>query len=78
MGRLKWPAWCVAVASVSSIVVHSQSRSPSNAVLYEGARLIIGDGSATMEGGAFVVQNGRIGALGRKGAVAAACRRHAR
>ena len=71
MGRLKLPAWCVVVASVSSIVVYSQSRSPSNAVLYEGARLIIGDGSAPIEGGAFVVQNGRISALGRKGAVAA-------
>jgi hypothetical protein len=34
--------------------------------------LIIGDGSAAIESGAFVVQNGRITALGRKGAVAAA------
>jgi imidazolonepropionase-like amidohydrolase len=71
MGQLKLLARCVVVASVSSIVVYSQSRSPSNAVLYEGARLIIGDGSAPIEGGAFVVQNGRVSALGRKGAVAA-------
>ena len=56
---------------MSPIVVGSQSRGLSNAVLYDGARLIIGDGSAPIEGGAFVVQNGRITALGRTGAVAA-------
>lgn len=71
MGQLKLLAWSVVVASVLSIVVSSQSPSPSNVVLYEGARLIIGDGSAPIESGAFVVQSGRISALGRKGAVAA-------
>ena len=37
--------------------------------IYEGARLLIGDQSAPIENGAFVVQNGRITAVGRKGAV---------
>jgi imidazolonepropionase-like amidohydrolase len=55
---------------MASIAAYSQSRTPSNAVLYEGGRLIIGDGSAPVESGAFVVHNGRITALGRKGAVA--------
>jgi imidazolonepropionase-like amidohydrolase len=66
-------AACCLVAGSASVATYSQSptlRSPS--VLYEGARLIIGDGSAAIESGAFVVQNGRITALGRKGAVAAA------
>src|SRR6202030_276346 len=40
-------------------------------VLYEGARLVIGDASAPIESGAFVVQNGRITAVGRKGSVQA-------
>jgi imidazolonepropionase-like amidohydrolase len=35
------------------------------AVVYEGARLIVGDGSAAIENGAFVVQNGHITAIGR-------------
>ena len=43
----------------------------SQAVLYEGARLIVGDGSAPIESGAFVVQNGHITAIGRQGAVKA-------
>jgi imidazolonepropionase-like amidohydrolase len=38
-------------------------------VLYEGARLIIGDQSPVIENGAFAVQNGRITAVGRKGSV---------
>jgi imidazolonepropionase-like amidohydrolase len=37
------------------------------AVVYEGARLILGDASPPIENGAFVVQNGRIMSIGRKG-----------
>jgi imidazolonepropionase-like amidohydrolase len=58
---------CVAVASVGLATVYAQ---PS-AVLYEGARLIIGDQSPAIESGALVVQNGRITAVGRKGSVQA-------
>jgi len=35
------------------------------AVVYEGGRLIIGDGSAAIENGTFVVQSGHITAIGR-------------
>ena len=38
--------------------------------MYGGARLIIGDERPPIENGAFVVQNGRITATGRKGSVA--------
>jgi imidazolonepropionase-like amidohydrolase len=34
------------------------------AVVYEGGRLIVGDGSGAIENGAFVVQNGHITAIG--------------
>jgi imidazolonepropionase-like amidohydrolase len=71
MRFLKLIASCVAVAAIGSITLSSQSRAPSGAVLYEGARLIAGDGSAAIEGGAFVVQNGRIAAIGRPGDVKA-------
>jgi len=35
--------------------------------VFEGARLITGDGSAAIEDSAFIVQNGRFTAVGRKG-----------
>src|SRR5207302_6808738 len=44
---------------------------PTGAVFYEGARLIVGDGSAPIEDGAFVVRDGRISAIGRKSDVRA-------
>src|SRR6185437_11419478 len=43
-------------------------------VIYEGARLIIGDATAPIENGAFVVQNGRIIAIGPTGSVRAPAR----
>ena len=60
-------AACVAVASLGSIAGYSQS----NDVIYEGARLIIGDSIAPIESGAFVVQNGRITAIGLNGSIKA-------
>jgi imidazolonepropionase-like amidohydrolase len=53
---------------VAPIAAYSQSRGQASAVLYEGGRLIIGDGTV-IDSGAFVVENGHIGALGPKGAV---------
>ncbi len=41
----------------------------TNVSLYEGARIITGDGSAPIENGAFVVENGRIVQVGRAGEV---------
>lgn len=53
-----------------SAPAYSQSRPPSQSVLYDGARLIIGDGSPAIESGAFLVQNGHIRAIGARGAFA--------
>src|SRR5262245_9542927 len=39
------------------------------ATVFEGARLITGDGGTPIEGGAFVIENGRITAVGRRGEV---------
>ncbi len=50
------------------VLVTAQS---SGATVYEGARLIIGDANAPIEDGAFVVRDGHIAAIGRKGAVEA-------
>jgi imidazolonepropionase-like amidohydrolase len=59
----------VAVGCVSSVALYSQVRNLANVTIYEGARLIIGDTTPPIEGGAFVVQQGRIVAVGKKGAV---------
>ena len=48
--------------------------SQSNAVFYDGARLIIGNASPPIESGAFVVKNGRITAIGGNGTVKAPAR----
>src|SRR5262249_24187363 len=48
----------------------SQAPRSSGATVFEGARLIIGDGSAPIEDAAFVVENSRITAVGRRGEVA--------
>src|SRR5262249_25652753 len=68
VGRLGILAGIVGM-SLSSADVLSQSARP--ATIYEGERLIVGDASSPIEGGAFVVQNGRITAVGRKGSVSA-------
>jgi imidazolonepropionase-like amidohydrolase len=41
------------------------------ATLFEGARIIVGDGSEPIEDGAFVVENGRFVQVGRRGEVEA-------
>ena len=48
-----------------------QAPRPTGATVFEGARLITGDGSAPIEDAAFVVENSRITAVGRRGEVAA-------
>ena len=42
----------------------------SSVVVYEGARLIVGDGSAPIENGAFSVDEGQIVEVGAAGAIA--------
>ena len=49
----------------------AQAPSPASAVLYEGARLLIGDATPPIASGAFLVQDGQIRAVGARGAVAA-------
>lgn len=50
---------------VVPVVVEAQQ--PAAVTVFEGARLITGDGSAPVENAAFIVQNGRFTAVGRKG-----------
>lgn len=64
MGMAKFGAW-VCVALVASAVATAQ-RPP--ATVFEGARLVIGDGRV-IENGVIIVENGRITRVGRTGDV---------
>ena len=55
---------CVSVALLS-VCLHAQAP----ATLYEGARLIIGDGSPAIEQGAILVERGVIAQVGRRDAM---------
>jgi len=46
------------------VVVEAQQ--PAPVTVFEGARLIVGDGSAAIEDSAFIVQNGHFTTVGRK------------
>jgi imidazolonepropionase-like amidohydrolase len=67
---MKSLAWWIAVATLAA-AAYSQPSGSSGMVVYDRGRLIIGDGSAPIEGGAFVVQNGHITAIGTRGVVLA-------
>jgi imidazolonepropionase-like amidohydrolase len=62
----------VAVASTVLASATGQAPRPSTPVLYEGARLITGDGATPIERSAFLVQDGRFARVGRQGESVAA------
>ena len=58
-----WLAAAVAAAGCST--TPPVANAPGTTVLYEGARLIPGDGSAAIEDAAFLVENDTIARIGR-------------
>jgi imidazolonepropionase-like amidohydrolase len=54
------------IATLSAAPTQAQQNA---AVIYEGARLIVGDGSAPVENSAFVVETGRFTRIGKRGEV---------
>ncbi|HTB19925.1 MAG TPA: amidohydrolase family protein [Bryobacteraceae bacterium] len=71
MHMQRMPASGLVVAAILSIMGSAVAYSQPGVVLYEGARLIIGNASEPIENGAFVVRNGRIAAIGLKGSIKA-------
>ena len=59
----------VAMTIVAAVAAGSAQQRASRAVAYEGARIIIGDTTPPIASGTFVVQDGRITAVGTKGSV---------
>jgi imidazolonepropionase-like amidohydrolase len=64
-------ALVAAAAACSGERVDSQVNPPTAVVLYEGARLIPGDGREPVEDSAFLVENGVISRVGRRGQLTA-------
>ena len=63
---------CAVAAALWSGVPAAQAPAPrGNVTLFEGARLVTGDGSAAIEDAAFLVENDRFTRVGRKGSVQA-------
>ena len=61
-------AACAGVLSWGMALVGAQ-RGAGGATLFEGARVVVGDGSAPIESGALLVENGQILKVGKKGEV---------
>jgi imidazolonepropionase-like amidohydrolase len=59
--------WCLVLAL--TLPALAQAPAPGGVIVFEGARLITGDGATPIEDSAFVIQNGRITQVGRKGQV---------
>jgi imidazolonepropionase-like amidohydrolase len=58
---------CLIWAAGGSSAVNSQATGPAGVTVFEGARLITGDGSPPIESSAFMVQNGVFSRVGRRG-----------
>src|SRR5687767_757612 len=57
----------LSIAACSQPPASKPPDTAATVVLFEGSRLIAGDGAAPIESSAFIVENGRISASGRKG-----------
>jgi imidazolonepropionase-like amidohydrolase len=66
MTRSGLVAFAGLLVAASAVLV---GQSPAATTIFEGARIIVGDGQAPIEGGAFVVTGNRIVQVGRAGAV---------
>ena len=72
MDRMTAVWMALGLALVGGRTLSTQPASTSGLVVYEGARLILGDARPPVENGVFIVQGGRITAIGPKGPVAPA------
>jgi imidazolonepropionase-like amidohydrolase len=64
----RWIACAALAAPVLLTFTNAQGQQPGGTAVYEGARLIVGDGK-TLENSAFVVEGGRISQVGTRGQV---------
>src|SRR5262245_48830554 len=63
------PRTLASILALLTSLTPSAQAPPPRFVVYEGARLIDGRGRAPVENSAFVVEGGRISAVGRQGEI---------
>src|SRR3954470_9192874 len=64
-------ALCLLAGLLAAALASPPAAAQSNATLFEGARLITGDGGAPIEDSAFLIEGNRITQVGRRGQVTA-------
>ena len=69
MRLLRMLPWMLAAVSCSSPAAKQTPAAALGVTLFEGARLIIGDGSAPIESSAFIIENSKFLRVGKKGAL---------
>jgi len=67
--RLLTSALCSLLVVLAFAAQQSISQNAGSVTLFEGARLITGDGSGPIENSAFLIENDRIRSLGKKGQI---------
>jgi imidazolonepropionase-like amidohydrolase len=67
--RMLAVALSTALLTACSPQADTEAPSPGGVTVFEGARLIVGDGNAPIEDSAFIVEDNRFTTVGRKGAV---------
>lgn len=60
---------CAGLSTLIPVALYPQSIHQPDTTVFERERLIVGDGTAPIDDGSFVVQDGRIVAIGRRGTV---------
>ena len=65
--RHKQTVGCLLLLALSMVTLRSSQSTRGEVTVFEGARLIVGDESAAIENSAFVVEDNRITAVGRRG-----------
>jgi imidazolonepropionase-like amidohydrolase len=74
MKIVKHALWVAVATSLAAAIAITAQGQGGSAVAYDGARLIIGDATAPVAAGTFVVENGRITSIGPRGQVAVPAR----
>ena len=65
MRRMNRVAAATVVSSFLALTVQAHAQAPGGVTVFEGARLIVGDGSAPIENGTIIVEGSRIVQAGR-------------
>ena len=67
--RILLVGWLSVAAACSAQPPNQAEQTAATVTVFEGARLIVGDGSPPIEDSAFLVEGDRFGSIGRRGEI---------